>query len=226
MTMDYVRYDWAGGREWMLRTGPREGPQAMIVPPLFEEMNFLRALTVALARDLAGLGVGCWIVDLPGTGESARPLAETSLSDWRAGATAAAAAIAEAAGLPHVAALRGGALIDDAAQALSCWRFAPADGAGLLRQMERAQAIGEREAGRPAAAADAPTIDLIGYRIGRPLYDAVRAAAPATPPWPLREVPFAGPGAAPWRRAEPAPDAALSRALAEDLAVWIAACGG
>lgn len=227
MTMRYERYDAAGGAEWMLAFGPTGGAQVLIVPPLFEELNFTRGMIVAMARDLADRGIGAWIADLPGMGESVRSLDGIAWSDLRSAVPAAARAVAALAGTaPHVAALRGGALLDDMAEAPSHWRFAAADGAALLRQMERAQAIGDRESGRPAADPAARFVDLIGYRLARPMRDALHAARPAALVGPLREIPFAGPGAAPWRRAEPAPDAALSAALAEDIAIWIAACAG
>lgn len=200
--------------------GQTDGPQVLVVPPLFEELNFTRATVTAMARALAGRGIGVWIMDLPGTGESLAALAEVRLGDWRGAVAAAAARI----GQPHVAAMRGGVLIDGAAQALSRWRFAPADGAALLRQMERAQAIGDRESGR-ATMAGAGHVDLVGYRLSRDLLDELRAALPDEPGGRLRVVPFAGPGVAPWRRAEPTSDLTLAGALAADLAEWIATCG-
>ena len=124
----------AGGREWMFVHGPADGPQVLVVPPLFEELNFTRATVVAMARGLAARGIGAWIIDLPGTGESVRAIDGVRLADWRDAVAAAAARI----GSPHVASLRGGALIDDAAAgavlvALRAGRWrgaAPPDGAG------------------------------------------------------------------------------------------------
>jgi hypothetical protein len=220
MSFRYESYEAGGGREWMLGHGPTDGPQVLVVPPLFEELNFTRATMVAMMRELAARGIGTWIIDLPGTGESPRMIEDVRIEDWRGAVAAAAARI----GQPHVAALRGGNLIDDAARGRSWWRFAPASGDALLRQMERAQAIGDRESGR-AVQADAGHVDLVGYRLSVALRDALRVAAPADPGWQHRLVPYAGPGAAPWRRAEPAADAALAAALAADLADWIASCG-
>lgn len=221
MTGRYETYVWDGVGESLLAHGPADGPRILIVPPFFEELNFTRALLVAMARDLGARGIGAWIMDLPGTNESPRNLDQVEWADMR-GAVAAAA---DAVGHPHIASLRGGALLDDAARGRSCWRFAAAEGASLLRQMERAQNIGDRETGRAKTPEDSAYVDLIGYRMTRLLRDTIRSASPIPPPGPLRDVPFTGPGIAPWRRAEPAPDADLSRALADNIALWIASCG-
>ena len=50
----FDRYDWAGGRETMLRFGPDAGPLVVAVLPLFEEANRTRAFLVAMLRALAG----------------------------------------------------------------------------------------------------------------------------------------------------------------------------
>src|ERR1700741_3511005 len=63
-------YDWAGGREAMLRFGPDTGPVVIAVIPLFEEANRTRAFIVTILRALAGLGIASAVPDLPGTGES------------------------------------------------------------------------------------------------------------------------------------------------------------
>ena len=57
-------------------------------------------------------------------------------------------------------------------------------------------------------------VDLVGYRLSLALRDELRAATAAAPAGPLRVVPFAGPGVAPWRRAEPTADPALAATLA------------
>ncbi len=56
-----------------------DAPAILFVPPLFEEMNRTRALIVAVMRRLAKRGHGCWLLDLGGTGESERDLAEVDL---------------------------------------------------------------------------------------------------------------------------------------------------
>lgn len=220
----FETYDAPRGPEWMLIHG-RAAPRAMILPPLLGEGNSTRALIADVARRLAAAGIGSAIPDLPGTGESVHPVEAIGWEDWRSAAAAAANAVAAMGGTPpHLIALRGGALLDDGCAACSWWRFAPTPGAALLRQLERAQAIGDRESGRAAAEPAVAYVELAGYRLGASLRDALRVATPAEPEGPLRSRPFDGPGIAPWRRAEPAGDAALAATLAADIAEWIRSC--
>jgi hypothetical protein len=218
----YETYEGPRGREWMLVHGPAVGPRVLILQPLFAEANGMRATIVALARALAATGIGSAIPDLPGTGESETALEVTAWEDWRDAAAAAARAL----GRPHLVALRGGALLDDAAAAASWWRFAPVPGATLLRQLERAQKIADSEAEgteRPANPNNA-AIELAGFRLAPPLCAALRAAEAVAPPGPMRSLPFEGPGIAPWRRAEPTADPELAARLADDIAAWIRIC--
>jgi hypothetical protein len=91
-----------------------------------------------------------------------------SLSTWRNAVAAAAAAF----GVTHVAALRGGALVDHGIPDLPHWRLAPAKGGGLLKTMIRTRIAGDREAGRTISAADLMTaaqtapIELAGNWLG------------------------------------------------------------
>jgi hypothetical protein len=219
--MRYESYDGPRGAEWMLVHGPADGPRALILAPLFGEANGMRATIVALARRLAEAGIGSAVPDLPGTGESGLPLADVAWRDWRESAAAAGRHL----GQPHVVSLRGGALLDDAVVGRSWWRFAPVAGATLLRQLERAQLVTDREGGR-AAITDGEAIELAGYRLSPALCAALRGADPVTPDGPLRALPFAGPGLAPWRRAEPTPDPELAARLAGDITEWIRSCAG
>ena len=223
----YETYEGPLGRESMLVHGPADGPRVLILSPLFAEHNGTRATIVALARSLASSGIGSAIPDLPGTGESATALAAITLMDWRDAAAAAGRAI----GQPHVAALRGAALIDDAVAAASWWRFAPAPGAPLLRQLERAQTIADRETtggaiepGGGIGGGGEAAVELAGYRMSPLLCAALRTAEPADPAGPLRSLPFEGPGIAPWRRAEPTADPELAARLAADITDWIRTC--
>ncbi|RYD50253.1 MAG: hypothetical protein EOP60_12200, partial [Sphingomonadales bacterium] len=50
-------YDWAGGREAMLRFGPATGPVVIAALPLFEEANRTRTFVVTLLRALAERGI-------------------------------------------------------------------------------------------------------------------------------------------------------------------------
>lgn len=215
----FARFESAGRQEWLMRIGPEDGPAILFVPPLFEEMNRTRALLAGTMRLLAAQGFGCWLPDLIGTGESERALDEVAWSDWRHDVTAASAHVVEKAGKPLVASLRGGALLDDAAGARGWWRFAPADGLALQRDMVRAGLAG---------------VEWAGYAPGDPLKAGLAGATPAEVA-PLRTVRLATDaqeadlkldGPALWRRSEPGTSEALAEALAADLAAWSRACAG
>ncbi|HEX8192484.1 MAG TPA: hypothetical protein VF552_06245 [Allosphingosinicella sp.] len=216
--LSYDRYTVDGSSEWMMRIGPAEAPPIVIVPPLFEEMNRTRALVAAMMRALATRGFGCWLPDLPGTGESDRALEDVVWEDWRAAVTEAADHAAAASGrAPLVAAIRGGCLIDDAAEGAGHWRFAPVLGASLVRDMERSGLAGTSWAGYPAspslkaeveAAVPEPAVRLRTVRLASDKADA--------------DGKIAGPSL--WRRSEPGHSPALAEAAAEDLAAWAKTC--
>jgi hypothetical protein len=216
----YDAYTVDGCGEWMMRIGAAEAPPILFVPPLFEEMNRTRALIAAMMRALAVRGYGCWLPDLPGTGESERPLEEVSWDDWRAAVSEAADHAAAASGrAPLVAALRGACLIDEAAEGAGHWRMAPVAGASLTRDMERSGLAG---------------VDYAGYAPSPALRAEVAAAQPE-PVARLRTVRLASDraeadgriaGPALWRRSEPGRSAALADAAAADLAAWAKTCAG
>lgn len=219
----YARYPAGGGDEWMLLHGHPDSVRVLILAPILNETNQTRALIVDIARRLAQAGIGSAIPDLPGTGESERSLATVSWPDWRHAVGAAAETVFGNAGPPMVAALRGGALLDDACAAHASWRFAEAPGASLLRPLERAQRLSDKlAAGNLEPNGPVP---LAGFSLNDPFVDALRAAAPATIARPLRTVAFEGTGVPLWRQAEPGTDPALAQQLADDLAAWISSCG-
>jgi len=188
------------------------GPALLFLPPLFEEMNRTRALLATTMRALAGNGFECWLPDLPGTGESERALAEVSWLDWR---EAAAAAFAESGAVASVS-LRGGALLDEAAPAR--WRFAPATGASLARDLGRAGLMTEGGGGY------APSPALVAE-----LAEAEPAAGGSTRTLRLStdrdeaDLKLEGPPL--WRRAEPQNSSELSDAMALDICSWVRSCG-
>jgi hypothetical protein len=214
----YEPFAGSRGQLWMMRIGAAAAPPIVFVPALFEEMNRTRALVAATMRALAARGFGCWLTDLAGTGESEAALAEASWRDWRHDVGAAAAHAGKQAGTaPLLAAVRGGALIDDAAAAIGRWRLAPVDGAKLVRDMERAGFGGGEWAGY------APSADVKGF---------LADARPATQT-PLRVVRLASDpgeadakidGPALWRRSEPGSSPDLALAMAADIAEWHATC--
>ena len=214
----FDRYTVDGCSEWMMRIGRAEAPPILIVPPLFEEMNRTRALIAAMMRALAADGFGCWLPDLPGTGESERTLEEVSWDDWRTAVSEAADHAAAASGrAPVIAAVRGGCLIDDAAEGAAHWRLAPATGASLARDMERSGMAGAAWAGyAPSPALRAELEAALPEQEAR--LRTVRLASDRGE----ADAKIAGPAL--WRRSEPGTSAALAEAAAADLAGWAKTC--
>ncbi len=229
-------YDWAGGREAMLRFGPVDAPVVILALPLFAEANRTRGFSVTLLRALGEHGIGGALPDLPGTGESPVPTEEATIQGWRAAFAAAAASI-DAPSI-HAAAIRGGALLDRDAAVASRWQFAPAAGDALVRELLRAQRVAEPDSAvtldlaNPAD--DGPPVTLAGNRIARGLLRELHVAERSREA-PLRVVRLESdpavadarvPGVPLWRRAEPDNDPALAVVVARDLAEWVRQCGG
>ena len=217
----YERFRTPRTYEWMMRVGDPRTPPILFVPPLLEELNRTRALIAAVMRALALEGHCGWLPDLGGTSESVLPLEEVSWDDWRNDVTAAGEHVTEASGRqPLVASIRGGALLDDAGVGDCRWRFAPATGASLARDLDRASLGGGAE--------------WAGYYLAQPaLREALAAAKPAEMA-PLRTVRLATDaapadarveGPALWRRSEPGTSAGLAAALARDIGEWRRHCG-
>lgn len=217
----YEQYTAAGFDEGMMRIGAANDPPILFLPPLLEEMNRMRALIAAAMRALAARGFSCWLPDLPGTGESERALHDVMWDDWREAAREAADHAAAAGGrAPLVAAIRGGALIDDAAEGSGHWRLAPVAGASLARDLERTSLAGGA--------------DWAGYEAAPALRDALQAAIPR-PAARLRTVRLAVDraeadgrieGPALWRRSEPGTSPDMAEKIAADIAAWAKACAG
>ena len=215
----YERFYNGRTNEWLLRLGDPRTPPILFVPPLFEELNRSRALIVAVMRRVAAEGNSCWLPDLRGTGESLLTLEEVTWDDWRHDVSAVAEHVARESGKrPIMASVRGACLIDDGADAACWWRFAPATGAALARDLDRASLTGGAEwAGYPASPA---------------LREALRGTAMAdvAPSRTVRLETDAGAadhkvaGPALWRRSEPGSSDALATALAEDLILWSRSC--
>jgi hypothetical protein len=198
--------------EFVLAYGPMDGPQLLVLQPFFEELNRCRALLAGLCRALAARGIGCWLPDLPGTGESPRALADIGWAAWREAAAAAAALVERETGhRPRSLAVRGGALLDDLVGA-DGWRLSPVDGASLLTDLRRGALTGEGT----------------GYDLPPALAEPLAVAEPADSAL-ARTVRLAGDarpadihldGAALWRRSEPGTDPSLVTALADDIVDW------
>lgn len=216
--LGFERFQVDDREEWLMRLGRPHAPAILFVPPLFEEMNRTRALIVAVMGRLAKRGLCCWLLDLGGTGESERDLADVTWSDWRHDVTSAAAHISGKAKKPLIASLRSGALIDDAAKARGWWRFAPQDGSSVARDMARAGLAGG--------------VEWAGYAPADALKADLEAAKPSALPR-LRTVRLASDrgeadakveGPALWRRSEPGNSAELAEAIAADLQRWSSEC--
>jgi alpha-beta hydrolase superfamily lysophospholipase len=208
--LHYSRYRVGDHDEWMMRIG--SGPALLFLPPLFEEMNRTRALLAGTMRALASQGFECWLPDLPGTGESERALEDVSWQDWKG---AAASAFETAAAVASVS-LRGGALLD--APAPARWRFAPATGASLARDLARAGLMTEGGGGyAPSEALLAPLAEAEPagggkLRIVRLATDRAEA-----------DMKLEGPPL--WRRAEPQNSPELTEAMTSDISQWVRSCG-
>lgn len=224
----HLEYETAGSREQCLGFGPATASRTiLIVPPLFDEMNRTRRMLVEAMRALAMLDCRTLLPDLPGCNESRTELASLSLDDWRL-------AIADSAhrfGATHIASVRGGCLIDDAA-GLPVWRLAPVKGASLLKAMLRTRIAADKEAGIATsveelrALADEAPLALSGHVLRSIMIATLNVAEPRSVTH-VRDVTLEEISGTPlWLRAEPGDDAAMSNALAKHLADWSASCAG
>ena len=204
-----------GDGETMLGFGPGTGPQLLIVQALFEEMNRTRALVVAMCRGLAARGIGCWLPDLPGTGESLRGLDTLGWQDWRDAIPAAVAATGVA--ITGSVSFRGGALLDDLVDAPH-WRLAPTGGRSLLSDLRRSALASGSDPATPAGYV------LSGDLTG-PLGTAEVASDDRTRTLRLvsdeRAADLRVEGIPVWRRPEPQQDERLAATLVDDIAAWV-----
>lgn len=210
-------YDWAGGREAMLRLGPDAAPVVIVALPAFEEANRTRTFAIGIMRALAALGIGSVLPDLPGTNDSLRMTEDATLTGWRA----AFAAAARKSGARWSLAIRSGALVDTEADLDGRWHLAPQSGAALHRELERLRHSGGGMIGET-------TVEIGGNRVSHHLLGELGTAVPS--PDRVRTVRLAtdaqpadrkldGPPL--WRRAEPDNDPAFAAVLAADLADWV-----
>ena len=227
-----ARYRFDGNDELCLRHGPETGPALLILPPLFDEANRVRHLMVETARTLAGHGIASLLPDLPGCNESLIPLDHASISLWQAALIACSEQLGP---ISHVAAIRGGALLDGALGDLPRWRLAPVKGGQLLRTMLRTKIASDREAGISSSSdalmelARTQGIELAGNSLSPCMIRELDAAAPsdgrAVRLARLADDPLEAnsriAGAPLWLRAEPAHDPAMAQSLAADLAGWM-----
>ena len=226
---EYLRYTVAGHDEFCLSFGGDTARRILIIPPLFDEMNRMRRVLVSTMRDLAGRGVGCVLIDLPGCNESLAPLEHQSLDTWRDAVAACAGQLS----VTHIASIRGGSLIGSAQPDLPNWRLAPVKGASLLKTMIRTRIAGEKEAGNNIseaqllAQAEYVPIELAGNMLGSDMVAQLAIAEPmALANLVERKLGEDIIGSPLWLRAEPQDDAVFAANIAVDLDRWSASCGG
>ncbi|MGJ8537766.1 MAG: hypothetical protein ACSHW2_11475 [Parasphingopyxis sp.] len=224
----FWHYESLGIAQPVMSFGPDSGPQLLIVPPLFEELNRTRKLLSDVMRVLAAQGIATHLPDLPGTGESQTDLADTGWADWRHATDDAANASRASA----VLAIRGGCLLDCGTGSLPLMRFSPVEGKRLIRDLIRSRSLNDPDFDSEAQKAvftDGPTL-LGGYPISAALACAVREAAVADTDavTTLRldtehgdaDSQISGPPL--WRRAEPSGSHELTQALSATIREWIA----
>ena len=193
----------------------------LIVPALFDEANRLRRFTVEVMRRLDNAGVDSFLPDLPGCNESLQSLETQTAEAWREAVSAAAKHFRAS----HVLGIRGGSLLLPVE--LPGWRYAPVNGASMLRQMLRARIIAQRETGltetqeRLLAEAGEQGLELAGYRLGADFIRDFQSLTPTISPA-ISEIgqDMLG-GAGLWLRAEPGEDRGQADALAAILAIGI-----
>lgn len=240
------QYDWAGGREAILRFGPDRGPVVVAALPLFEEANRTRAFTVTILRELGERGIAGALPDLPGTGESLVPTEGVNVLQLQDAFACAVAAIENEGRTCFAMGMRSGVLIDALATVAGRWHLAPQDGPLLLRELTRMKQT-EVGPGKKLAEywyldsslpddVEDPPVEIAGNLVNPALLTDLSAKHPFDQPGiPLRTVRLStDPKAADlkveaaplWRRAEPDNDLALAETLAADIADWVRACEG
>jgi hypothetical protein len=214
--------DQATAQEYAFSFDSGRAKRLLIVPALFDESNRLRRLTVEVMRRLNGAGIDTFLPDLPGCNESLSDLCKFALADWASAMVAAARHFRAS----HVLAVRGGALV--VPRSLPGWRYAPVNGATILRQMLRMRMLAAREAGREETQGSlielglAEGLELAGYRLSSTMVAALQSA---TPPEETEQSIIGQDmlGGSPlWLRAEPDEDREQADALAAVIALGMA----
>lgn len=225
-------YDWAGGREAMMRFGPDTGPVVVAALPLFEEANRTRSFVVTILRLLAARGIAGALPDLPGQGESMLPTHRTSLLKMQDAFNFACDTFDRDGRACYALSIRSGALLDTLAPVAGRWHFAPMLGEKLLRELKRAALAADpqrTDLDAPILGGDTP-IEIAGNLLSPALLAELPTARPAPHARIVRLVTDSADaalkveGSPLWRRAEPDNDPALATLLADDLAAWIRAC--
>jgi hypothetical protein len=206
--------------------GAEASVQVILIPPLFDESNRLRRTLVDVMRGLAAKGFGVALPDFPATGESLTDFQPTTFDDWQIALGALVSGREERGQTVLLAAFRGGALIDHAAEVTARWRLAEETGQRLLRDLSRMILA------RSFRAKGDDPLDESGY-IFPPAFKAALENAAPQPASKLRSVRLMHDpkeadarieGSPLWRRAEPSEDPLLTKAIITDIAEWAASC--
>ena len=147
-------------------------------------MNRTRALLASIGRRLSERGIGSWLPDLPGTGDSMLPFADAGWPMWRDSLEATAELMTTSHGTaPHLFAVRGGALLTGIAAVSTRYLLAPVtSGERLLRELMRTRLAADQERGdsNSLTALEArsahETVEMGGYPISPALAAELRAA--------------------------------------------------
>jgi hypothetical protein len=222
----HLNYHFEGFDEACLGFGNADATRrVMFVPPLFDEMNRMRATLVGAMRKLAERGVATLLPDLPGCNESLASITAQSIESWRGAIRAANAQLCTT----HLASIRGGALLVTG-DPLPQWQLAPVQGSSLLKTMLRTRIVSDKEGGLNStldgllADAQHGPLNLSGYRLSAGMLASLDSAIPASAAFEAALSDVAGKPL--WLRAEPQEDAEMSTALAAELDRWSASCGG
>lgn len=223
----HIYYNTSGQSEYCLRFGPAEADCTILfVPPLFDEMNRTRRMTVETMRELAKRDVASLLPDLPGCNESRAALSSQSIESWRNAVSEAAKQL----GATHVVSIRGGSLLDDAA-GLPIWRLAPVKGASLLKTLLRARISADKEAGLSTSAeqliieGQQHGLNLAGHALGPAMLGDLEKAIPVATENVTEATLADVAGTALWLRSEPGDSPEMSATLAAHIDRWSAACG-
>ena len=229
----------------MLRFGPETGPVVVVAMPLFEEANRMRAFAVTLCRLLAERGLASVLPDLPGQGESLLATKQTTLATIRRALDVVFEQVYRQGRHAYSASIRSGALAGSEQHAFGYWYLSPKSGRDVVHELRRILQAGGRGDDalqlRHVFQADAAAfpMEIAGNLVGSTFLEdlatdqrtypmetvgvsrrIVRLSAEAA------EAHRHVPGLPLWRRAEPGNNLALAALLADDIAEWIARCGG
>lgn len=166
--------------EMAVSTARKDEPELLIIPPLFDEANRMRAQLVLLMRTLRDLGISSVMPDLPGMNESLEPQAFQTLSAWRV----AAASAAKHFDVRHALYVRQACVLDTGTAPAS--HYAPSEPSKLLRAMVRAQSLAEKEAGNDRTASqilDTARVHgnlVAGWEVGRTMAQELCESAEVT----------------------------------------------